>query len=79
VLERQEDVHIKVEIQSNSEFQSLTLNPTRSPRPPRIQIDVQDTYQIRFGCSTYAQKEEDITFAMALVPGPTKIGLNQNS
>jgi hypothetical protein len=30
VLERQGDAHIKVEIQSNSEFQSLTLNPTQS-------------------------------------------------
>jgi hypothetical protein len=30
VLERQEDAHIKVEIQSNSEFQSLTSSPTQS-------------------------------------------------
>jgi hypothetical protein len=54
VLERQGDVHINVEIQSNSEFQSLTSSPTQSPEPPRLQIDVQDAYDIRFGCSTYA-------------------------
>jgi hypothetical protein len=30
VLQRQEDAHIMVEIQSNSEFQSLTSSPTRS-------------------------------------------------
>jgi hypothetical protein len=54
VLERQRDVHINVEIQSNSEFQSLTSSPTQSPEPPRLQIDVQDAYDIRFGCSTYA-------------------------
>jgi hypothetical protein len=29
-LETQEDAHIKVEIQSNSEFQSLTSSPTQS-------------------------------------------------
>jgi hypothetical protein len=39
-LERQGDVHIKVEIQSNSEFQSLTLSPTQSPETPQLQIDV---------------------------------------
>jgi hypothetical protein len=31
VLERQGDAHIKVDIQSNSEFQSLTSSPTQSP------------------------------------------------
>jgi hypothetical protein len=49
VLERQGDTHIKVEIQSNSEFQSLTSSPTRSPEPPQLQIDVHDAYQIGFG------------------------------
>jgi hypothetical protein len=78
VLERQGDAHIKVEIQSNSEFQSLTLSLTRSPGPTRLQIDVQDTYEIRFGCSIYARKEEGINFPMAPVPGPNKIGLHQN-
>jgi hypothetical protein len=39
-LERQGDAHIKVEIQSNSEFQSLTSSPTQSSGPPRLQIDV---------------------------------------
>jgi hypothetical protein len=57
-LERQGGVHIKVEIQSNLEFLSLTLSPTHSPGPPRLQIDVQDVYDIRFGRSTYARKED---------------------
>jgi hypothetical protein len=35
-LEKQGDAQLKVEIQSNSEFQSLTLTPTRSPAPPRF-------------------------------------------
>jgi hypothetical protein len=38
VLESQGDVHEKVVNQSNSELPSLS--PTRSPEPPRIQIDV---------------------------------------
>jgi hypothetical protein len=38
VLKSQGDVHEKVANQSNSEL--LSSNPTRSPRPPRIQIDV---------------------------------------
>jgi hypothetical protein len=78
VLERQGDMHIKVEIQSKSEFQSLTSSPTRSTGPPRLQIDVQDAYQIGFGHSTYARKEDEIAFPIALVLGPTKIGLDQN-
>jgi hypothetical protein len=77
-LERQEDAHIKVKMQSNSEFHSLTSSPTRSSGPPRLQIDVQNAYQIRFGRSTYAQKEDEITFPMDLVPCPTKIELDKN-
>jgi hypothetical protein len=77
-LERQGDVHIKVEIQSNSEFQSSTSNATRSSGPPRIQIDVQDAYEIRFGCSTYARKENEISFLIEPVPGPAKIVFDQN-
>jgi hypothetical protein len=34
VLERPRNMHNKVESQSNSELQSLTLSPTRSPGPP---------------------------------------------
>jgi hypothetical protein len=49
--------------QSNSEFQSLTLNPTQ-PGPPYIQIDAQDANEIRFGHYTYAWKENDTTFPM---------------
>jgi hypothetical protein len=54
------------------------LSPTRSLGPPQLQIDVQDTYQIKFGRSTYAQKEDEIIFPMAPVPGPNKIGLDHN-
>jgi hypothetical protein len=39
-LERQGDVHINVEIQSNLEFQCFTLSPTQSPETPQLQIDV---------------------------------------
>jgi hypothetical protein len=77
-LERQGDAHIKVEIQSNLEFQSLILSPTRSLGPPQLQIDVQDTYDIRFESSTYAPKEDEIVFPMAAVPDSTKIGFDQN-
>jgi hypothetical protein len=75
----QGEAHIKVEIQPNSEFQSLTLSPTRSPGPPQLQIDVQDAYQIGFQHSTYARKEDEINFAMVVVPGQTKIGLDPNA
>jgi hypothetical protein len=60
MLERQVDVHIKLEIQSNLEFQSLTLSKTQNPGPPRLQIDVQGAYEIGFGHSTYAWKEDEI-------------------
>jgi hypothetical protein len=54
VLESQGDVHEKVTNQSNSEM--LSSSPTRSPEPPRIQIDVQNAYDLCFGHSTYARK-----------------------
>jgi hypothetical protein len=75
-LQRQGDAHIKVKIQSNLEFQSLTLSPTESLGPPRLQINVQDAYEIEFARSTYARKEDVITFPMA--PVPSKIGFSQN-
>jgi hypothetical protein len=71
VLESQGDVHEKVANQSNSEL--LSSSPTRSPGPPRIHIDVQIAYDLSFGRSTYAQKDKEITFPMALVSCPTKI------
>jgi hypothetical protein len=76
VLESQGDMHEKVGNQSNSELPSL--NPTRSPGPPRIQIDVQIAYDLCFGRCTYARKAKEITFRMALVPCPTKIGVVHN-
>jgi hypothetical protein len=90
-LERQGDVHIKVEMQSNLEFQSLTswnllgmpcsglCSPTQSTGPPRLQIDVQEAYEIEFGCCIYDWKADEINFPMALVLGLTKIRIEQNS
>jgi hypothetical protein len=76
VLESQGDMHEKVVNQSNSEF--LSLSPTRSPGPPRIQIDVQIAYHLRFVRSTYARKYKEITFTMALVSCLTKIRVIRN-
>jgi hypothetical protein len=76
VLESQEDVHEKVANQSNSELPSSS--PTRSPRPPCIQIDIQIAYYPHFERSTYARKTIEITFPMSLVSCPTKIGVIRN-
>jgi hypothetical protein len=69
-------MHEKVANQSNSEL--LSSSPTQSPGPPRIQIDIQIAYNLRFGRSTYAQKDKEITFPMKLVSYPTKIGVVRN-
>jgi hypothetical protein len=61
VLESQGDVHEKVVNQSNAELSSSS--PTRSPGPPRIQIDAQIAYDLCFRCSTYARKAKEITFS----------------
>jgi hypothetical protein len=76
VLESQVDVHEKVMNQSNSELLSSSL--TRSPGPPRIQIDVQITYGPHFGRSIYARKAKEIIFPMAPVSCPIKIGVVRN-
>jgi hypothetical protein len=76
VLESQGDVHEKVANQSNSEL--LSSSSTRSPGPPRIQIDVQIAYDLRFVCSTYSRKDKDITYPMAPVSCLTKIGVVRN-
>jgi hypothetical protein len=73
VLESQGDVHKKVVNQSNPELPSSS--PTRSTGPHRIQIDVQITYDFRFGRSTYARKAKEITFSMESVSCPTKFGV----
>jgi hypothetical protein len=49
VLDNQRNTHNKVEVQFNSESRSLTSNPTQSPEPPCLQIDVQDASDLRFG------------------------------
>jgi hypothetical protein len=80
VLESQGDVHEKVVNQSNSELPSSSpTSPTRSPGPPRIQIDVQIAYDLHFGRSTYARKAKEINLLMALVSCPTKIGVVRNN
>jgi hypothetical protein len=76
VLESQGDVHEKVANLSNSELPSSSL--TRSPGPPRIEIDVQIAYDLCFGRSTYARKDKEITFTMAPVSCPNKIGVVHN-
>jgi hypothetical protein len=76
VLESQGDVHEKVANQSNSELPSLSL--TRSLGPPHIQIDVQIAYDLNFVHYTYARKAKEITFQMAPVSCPTKIGVIRN-
>jgi hypothetical protein len=76
VLKSQGDVHEKVANQSNSKLSSSS--PTQSPEPPRIQIDVQIAYDLHFGRSTYARKDKEISFPMASVSCPTKIGVVQN-
>jgi hypothetical protein len=62
VLESQGDVHEKVANQSNSEL--LSLSPTWSLGPPRIQIDIQIAYDLHFGRSTYARKSKEIIFPL---------------
>jgi hypothetical protein len=76
VLESQGDVHEKVANQSNSELPSS--NPTQSIGRHRIQIDVHIACDLRFGLSTYARNSKEITFPMAPVSCPTKIGLIRN-
>jgi hypothetical protein len=76
VLESQGDVHEMVANQSHLELPCSS--PTQSPGPPHIQIDVQIAYDLRFGCSTYAQKAKEITLPMTLVSCPTKIGVIHN-
>jgi hypothetical protein len=74
--EEPRDVHKKVANQSNSEL--LSSSPTRSSGPPRIQINVQIAYDLRFVRYTYAQKAKEINFPMTLVSCPTKIRVVRN-
>jgi hypothetical protein len=76
VLKSQEDVHEKVTNQSNSELPSSS--PTRSSGPPRIRIDIQIAYDLCFGRSIYVRKAKEISFPMALLSYPTKIGVVRN-
>jgi hypothetical protein len=76
VLESQGDMHERVANQSNSELSGLS--PTRSPRPPYIQIDVQIAYDLCFGLSTHTQKDKEITFPMVPVSCLTKIRVIRN-
>jgi hypothetical protein len=73
VLESQGDVHDKVVNQSNSELPSSSA--TWSSGAPNIQINIQIAYDLHFGRYTYAWKYKEITFPMAPVSYPTKIGV----
>jgi hypothetical protein len=76
VLESQGDMHEKVANQSNSEL--LSSSPTRRSGLPRIQIDVQIVYDLRFGRSIYARKAKEINFPMEPVSCLTKIRVVRN-
>jgi hypothetical protein len=76
VLKSQGDMHEKVVNQSNLEL--LSLSPTQSPGPPHIQIDIQIAYDLHFGRSTYVRKAKEISFPMAPLSCPTKIGVVRN-
>jgi hypothetical protein len=78
VLESQGNMHNKVEVQSNSTSRSLPSSSTQSPRPPCLQVDVQDASDLRFMLSTYAWKDKEIIFPMPLVPWSTKIRVGHN-
>jgi hypothetical protein len=71
VLESQGDVHEKVA----NQLELPSSSPTRSPGQPRIQIDVQIAYDLCFRHSTYSRKANEITFPMAWVSCPNKIGV----
>jgi hypothetical protein len=49
VMESQENMHNKVEVQSNPESRSVTSSPTQSPRPHCLQINIQDVSHLQFG------------------------------
>jgi hypothetical protein len=78
VLESQGDAHNKVEIQLNLELQSLTSSPTQSARPPCLQIDTQNVYDLRFGLSTCPWKDKKILFPMQLLTWSSKIKVDHN-
>jgi hypothetical protein len=66
VLESQVNTHNMVEVQKNLESRSLITSPTRSPGPPCLQIDIQNTSN---------KTDKEITFLMSLVSWSTKIGV----
>jgi hypothetical protein len=72
------NMHNMVEVQANSESKSLTSSPTRSPGPSCLEVHIEDTSGLRFGGSTYAWKEKEITFSMPPVSWSTKIGVGRN-
>jgi hypothetical protein len=78
VLQSQENMHNKVEVQSILESRSLTSSPTQSPGPHCLKIDVQDTSDLQFRWTTYAWKYKEITFPLPSVPWTTKIVVGRN-
>jgi hypothetical protein len=49
VLESQGNTYNVVDVQANSEYRSLSSSLTQSPRPPCLQIDIQDASDLQFG------------------------------
>jgi hypothetical protein len=49
------------------------LFPIQSAGPPCLQINAQDTYDVRFGCSLYTWKDKEIIFSTQPVSWSTKI------
>jgi hypothetical protein len=78
VLERKGDSHTKVDIQSNSKLQNLTLSQSRGLGPSYLQINAQDAYHLWFGRSSYAWKDKEIIFPMQSVLWSTKIRVVHN-
>jgi hypothetical protein len=78
VLEIPRDMHNKVEIETNSEFQSLTLNPTYSPKPPSIQIDARCIKPLIWMLYIYAWKYKEISFTMQAAICSTQTGVARN-
>jgi hypothetical protein len=65
MVESQGNTHNMVEVQADSESRNLTSSPTQSPRPPCLQIDVQDVSDLRFGWSTYEWKDKETIFPLS--------------
>lgn len=67
------DVQVKRKAQSNA---SLSLH--RSPRASHTKLDAKSSHGLRFRCSTYPRKANNIIFPTELVPHKKSFGFNGN-